>query len=210
MDAVEKGTLVDSTAEEAFSVNYHRWWLDCAVENDDVIRKFVPAEHVRTIEDFVKLDKDSMELTQAYVFAKLSQVIPSRGHIPQGSTWHVLNREIQKKRRHMPVRQLVEKLGSNLFKLTPCVMMSPMSVAQYLPPEGTFFNVVIFDEASQITPWDAIGAIARANQAIVVGDPKQLPPTSFFNRQEDEYNDSDIESPPGIPETRLFESSHHG
>ena len=193
VDAVEKGALEGDTAEEAFRVNYHLWWLNHAVDNDDVIRKFVPAEHVRTIEDFVKLDKDFMELTQAYVYARLSQMIPSRGHVPQGSTWHVLSREIQKKRRHMPVRQLVEKLGSNLFKLTPCVMMSPMSVAQYLPPEGTFFDVVIFDEASQITPWDAIGAIARANQAIVVGDPKQLPPTSFFNRQEDEYNDSDID-----------------
>ena len=193
IDAVEKGSLVDSTAEEAFLVNYHRWWLNRAVDGDDVIRKFVPAEHVRTIEDFVKLDKDFMELTQACVFARLSQVIPSRGHVPQGSTWHVLSREIQKKRRHMPVRQLIEELGSNLFKLTPCVMMSPMSVAQYLPPEGDSFDVVIFDEASQITPWDAIGAIARANQAIIVGDPKQLPPTSFFNRQEDEYNDSDID-----------------
>ena len=193
VDAIEEGSLVDSTAEEAFRVNYHRWWLNCAVDNDDVIRKFVSAEHVRMIDDFVKLDQDFMELTQAYVYAKLSQVVPSRGHVPQGSTWHVLNREIQKKSRHMPVRQLVEKLGSNLFKLTPCVMMSPMSVAQYLPPEGTSFDVVIFDEASQITPWDAIGAIARANQAIIVGDPKQLPPTSFFSRQEDEYNDSDID-----------------
>ncbi len=194
VDAVENGSLVDSTAEEAFRVNYHRWWLDRAVDSDDVIRKFVPAEHVRVIDDFVKLDKEFMELTQAYVYAKLSQVIPSRGHVPQGSTWHVLSREIQKQRRHMPVRQLIEKLGSNLFKLTPCVMMSPMSVAQYLPPDGASFDVVVFDEASQITPWDAIGAIARANQAIIVGDPKQLPPTSFFNRQEDEYNDSDIDA----------------
>lgn len=193
VDAVEQGMLAGSTAEEAFRVNYHRWWLNCAVDNDEVIRKFVPAEHARKIEDFVKLDRDFMQLTRYYVYAKLSQAIPSRTHIPQGSTWHVLSREIQKKRRHMPVRRLVEQLGSNLFKLTPCVMMSPMSVAQYLPPEGTSFDVVIFDEASQITPWDAIGAIARASQAIVVGDPKQLPPTSFFSRQEDEYSDSDID-----------------
>ncbi len=195
VDAVEQGALAGGTAEEAFRVNYHLWWLNCAVDNDEVIRKFVPAEHARTIEDFVKLDREFMELTRYYVYAKLSQAIPSRAHIPQGSTWHVLSREIQKKRRHMPVRQLVEQLGSNLFKLTPCVMMSPMSVAQYLPPEGASFDVVIFDEASQITPWDAIGAIARASQAIVVGDPKQLPPTSFFSRQEDEYadNDSDID-----------------
>ena len=193
VNAVEQGALAANAAEETFRVNYHRWWLNCAVDSDEVIRKFVPAEHTRTIEDFAKLDRDFMDLTRHYVYARLSQAIPSRAHIPQGSNWHVLSREIRKKRRHMPVRKLVEQLGDNLFKLTPCVMMSPMSVAQYLPPKGPSFDVVIFDEASQITPWDAIGAIARAKQAIVVGDPKQLPPTSFFNRQEDEHDDSDID-----------------
>nr|WP_268744184.1 AAA domain-containing protein [Limimaricola cinnabarinus] len=64
--------------------------------------------------------------------------------------------------------------------------MSPLSVAQYLPAGQPAFDVVIFDEASQITTWDAIGAIARGRQAIVVGDPKQLPPTNFFGRSEED------------------------
>jgi len=76
-------------------------------------------------------------------------------------------------------------------KLAPCVLMSPLSIAQYLPTHQALFDVVIFDEASQIATWDAIGAIARGRQTIIVGDPKQLPPTNFFGR-----NDSDDDSIP--------------
>ena len=76
--------------------------------------------------------------------------------------------------------------------LSPCLMMSPLSVAQYLAPEQAVFDVVIFDEASQITVWDAIGCLARARQAIVVGDPKQMPPTNFFARADDDP-DGDID-----------------
>jgi superfamily I DNA and/or RNA helicase len=74
------------------------------------------------------------------------------------------------------------------------MMMSPLSIAQYLPADAKPFDVVIFDEASQIPVWDAIGAIARGRQVIVVGDPKQLPPTAFFDRSDDGYDDaSDLE-----------------
>ena len=71
-------------------------------------------------------------------------------------------------------------------------MMSPLSVAQYLPPDHAPFDVVVFDEASQITVWDAIGAIARGRQVIVAGDPKQMPPTNFFARADDDP-DGDLE-----------------
>jgi len=76
-------------------------------------------------------------------------------------------------------------------KLAPCVLMSPLSIAQYLPTHQALFDVVIFDEASQIATWDAVGAIARGHQTIIVGDPKQLPPTNFFGR-----NDGDDDSVP--------------
>ena len=86
----------------------------------------------------------------------------------------------------MPIRQLLASLPETFGKLAPCVLMSPLSVAQYLPADQATFDVVIFDEASQITTWDAIGAIARGRQTIIVGDPKQLPPTNFFGRADDE------------------------
>ena len=71
-------------------------------------------------------------------------------------------------------------------RLTPCVLMSPLSVAQYLPPDQALFDMVIFDEASQITTWDAIGTIARGRQSVIVGDSKQLPPTNFFGRADND------------------------
>ncbi len=80
------------------------------------------------------------------------------------------------------------------MRLTPCLLMSPLSIAQYLPAETANFDVVVFDEASQIPVWDAIGAMARGKQVIMVGDPKQLPPTSFFDRAESDVDDSDVET----------------
>ena len=75
--------------------------------------------------------------------------------------------------------------------LKPCFMMSPLSVSQYLKPTGLSFDLLVIDEASQMRPEDALGAMARSGQIVVVGDPKQLPPTSFFNRMETESDDED-------------------
>jgi hypothetical protein len=82
-------------------------------------------------------------------------------------------------------------MATALQRLAPCIVMSPLSIAQFVPPDARPYDVVIFDEASQIPVWDAIGAIARGNQVIVVGDPKQLPPTSFFDRASGDDGDSD-------------------
>src|SRR5690606_37172060 len=104
---------------------------------------------------------------------------------PQGTPLGTLRRELQKKSRHMPVRKLMSTLSGVLPSLTPCILMSPLSVAQYLDPSTAKFDLVIFDESSQIPTWDAIGAIARGKQFIPAGDPKQLPATSFFAKSAD-------------------------
>ena len=101
----------------------------------------------------------------------------------------LLQKEFSKKRRHVPVRQLMNRAGNAVRALKPVLMMSPMSVAQFLEPEKHHFNVIIMDEASQIQPHDALGAIARADQMIVVGDSKQLPPTTFFQTEMDNPDD---------------------
>ncbi len=100
-----------------------------------------------------------------------------------------LRHQLSLQRPSMPIRSLVSEMPDTFTKLAPCVLMSPLSVAQYLPAGQAAFDVVIFDEASQITTWDAIGAIARRRQAIIVGDPKQLPPTNFFGRNDDPEDD---------------------
>ena len=97
------------------------------------------------------------------------------------------------------IRDMIGAMPESFGKLAPCVLMSPLSIAQYLPTHQALFDVVIFDEASQIATWDAIGAIARGRQTIIVGDPKQLPPTNFFGRSEEDNDsvpehDRDLES----------------
>jgi superfamily I DNA and/or RNA helicase len=112
--------------------------------------------------------------------------LPDADDVKKSSSWGVLRFEIQNKRRHKPVRQLIQETPDILTNLAPCLMMSPLSVAQYLPADQVLFDVVIFDEASQITVWDAVGSVARGRQAIVAGDPKKMPPTNFFARADDD------------------------
>ncbi|EGJ51741.1 DUF4011 domain-containing protein [Desulfocurvibacter africanus] len=127
--------------------------------------------------------------------------------VPQGeagpraadfSDLNLIVRELGKKKRHIPIRRLVERAGQALLALKPCFMMSPMSVAQYLIPGQLHFDMVVMDEASQLRVEDALGAIARGTQAVVVGDPKQLPPTNFFKRfggdEDEEEEITDMES----------------
>lgn len=125
-----------------------------------------------------------------------------------------LSHEIVKRTRHVPIRKLVEKAGGAIQKIKPVLMMSPLSVATYLPPGTIEFDLVIFDEASQVRPVDAFGALLRARQAIVVGDLKQLPPTSFFEKlagdadteDDEEQTIQDLESVLGLFESKGIRS----
>ena len=127
-----------------------------------------------------------------------------------GGQVSILRREYNKKRRHLPIRQLMTQAGNAVQAIKPVFMMSPMSVATYLPPDRVSFDLVVFDEASQVRPVDALGALLRADQAIVVGDSQQLPPTSFFNTivepdEDDEVEESvtaDMESILGLFDTK--------
>lgn len=184
--AVENGTVSVGEAEEAFMVNYCRWWLDKAVDKDKVLRRFSSFSHVDRIERFRSLDDDYASITAQYVAAKLSMHFPNQEEVTRHTDYGILRRELEKKRRHKPLRQLMNEIPQVITQLTPCLLMSPLSVAQYLSPDHSLFDVVIFDEASQITVWDAVGSIARGRQVIVAGDPKQLPPTGFFERSEDD------------------------
>ena len=121
----------------------------------------------------------------------------------------ILRREFEKKRRHLPIRQLVERAGNAIQAIKPVFMMSPLSIATYLAPGSVSFDLVVFDEASQVRPVDALGALLRADQTVVVGDDRQLPPTSFFDavtHAEDDDGDTfsdtaDIESILGLLRT---------
>lgn len=194
VEALEAGDVQPGSVRKTFETNYARWWLNTAVDHEPVIRTFVSVEHEQRIRDFRALDERFTALTRDLLRARLCAELPTQDSVSRSSEWGVLRHEITKKTRHLPLRELMSRIPDALTKLTPCLLMSPLSIAQYLAANASVFDVVIFDEASQIPVWDAIGAIARGKQVVMVGDPKQLPPTSFFDRAESTQDDEDVEA----------------
>jgi very-short-patch-repair endonuclease len=172
-----------------FEYAYARWVAETIVNEDEVLSSFLAEKHEAAIEAFVAADKKVAELAKFIVKARIGASVPTQTNFGRDPEWGTLAREINKKARHMPLRQLFGRIPNVMTQLAPCVMMSPLSIAQYLPAGAKPFDVVIFDEASQIPVWDAIGAIARGTQVIVVGDPEQLPPTSVGQRGGDDEDD---------------------
>lgn len=193
VEGVEKRSVPVNSVRKVFDVNYCRWWLNAVVDNDEILLNFVSAEHEKRIRDFKELDKHFTTLTRSWVRAQLCAELPAQDSVSKNSEWGLLRYEMQKKSKHLPLRDLMGRSPTAITTLSPCLLMSPLSVAQYLSPEVANFDIVIFDEASQIPVWDAVGAIARAKQVVMVGDPKQLPPTSFFDRAETDSEDTDVE-----------------
>jgi very-short-patch-repair endonuclease len=179
---IEASVVPIESIRPAFEFSYARWFAEKVVNEDEVLSSFLAVRHEAAIDAFIKADKRVAELSKEIIRARIGSVIPTRTNFGADPEWGTLARETQKRTQHMPLRQLFARIPNALTKLTPCLMMSPLSIAQYLPPGARPFDVVIFDEASQIQVCDAIGAIARGNQAIIVGDPEQLPPTSVGER----------------------------
>ena len=121
----------------------------------------------------------------------------------------LVHHEISKQRRHIAIRELLDRAGGSIQQMKPCFMMSPLSVAQFLKPDGPRFDLVLVDEASQMRPEEALGAIARGGQLVVVGDPMQLPPTSFFDRvdriEEEDLDEQEVEDRESILDLALAE-----
>jgi very-short-patch-repair endonuclease len=165
---------------------------------------FDGVRHSSTVAEFRRLDLLQLAYNRALLTAKHAQSLPSGGGAGEIG---ILYREFEKRARFLPIRSLMLKAGHAIQSIKPVFMMSPLSIANYLPPGGLTFDLVVFDEASQVKPVDAFGAIARGQQVVVVGDSKQLPPTSFFDslvssddaEPEDEATPaSDIESVLGM------------
>ena len=195
--ALEQCTVSPDQTVEALRTAYCRWVAPELIDARPELQRFSAVEHTDLIQTFRTLDRDLSAMTAGYIRAKLSGAVPARNALQTDPGFGVLSRQLQRKIGQMPVRQLVAQIGTALTTLTPCLLMSPLSVAQFLPADLALFDLVVFDEASQITVPDAIGAIARGKRSIVVGDPRQMPPTRFFEKgAEDDENDDarDLES----------------
>lgn len=200
--ALESGAVGIDRVVDYFEYSYQAWWLKRAIDREPVLRSFASVEHERKIKEFRSVDEKFQQLTRDFIVARLAGKIPN-ANVQTGPDSEVgrLRRQLQMQRGLMSVRTLVQNLPTLLPKLKPCLLMSPLSVAQYLDANHAPFDLIVFDEASQIPVWDAVGAIARGKQLVVVGDPKQLPPTNFFNRADDPD-----EAPSGDTDVKDLES----
>ena len=185
-EALESGTLPSFEADKTFESLLLEEMLNQILARTPVLCNFTGSDREERIRRFCELDRKYTELAKQTVFARLAAALPHRrsGPCPEGTELGILKRECEKRTRQKAVRTLLGLLPTLAPVLKPCFLMSPLSVAQYLPPDAELFDLVVFDEASQIPVWDAIGVIARGKQLIVVGDPKQMPPTSFFRKGE--------------------------
>jgi very-short-patch-repair endonuclease len=179
----------------AFEKGFAMLFLDRARAARKILGDFHREHHEETIGRFRDLDRRQLDLAVGRIRGRLDADRPSSRSFSPESDVGLLLREAAKKRRHLPIRKLLQKAGAAVRRLKPCLMMSPLSIAQYLPVGSEPFDLVIFDEASQICPEDAIGAIARGRQVVVVGDSRQLPPTSFFSYDPDLMEDEEAEDP---------------
>lgn len=189
---LRSGVVAPGQAVDAFETAYCRWAAPLLIDSREDLKRFSSARHEDLIAKFRRLDEHLAALSATQIRARLSGDVPRKADAAGAPGYGVLARELQKKMRHLPVRRLVSELGPALTALTPCLMMSPLSVAQFLPHDQAVFDLVVFDEASQITVPDAIGAIARGKNCVIVGDPKQMPPTRFFERGADEGDENDL------------------
>ncbi len=188
VDAHAAGTTVaarlDTDAERAVLAA----WTRAVRDAEPALATFAgDAQHL-AVRRFVEADREHLSRARQFVLARLDARRPAL--VVEGTEAGIVAREAKKQRAHWPIRRLLGAIPNLLPRLKPCLLMSPLSVAQYLPPGGRRFDLVVFDEASQIGTHDAIGALARGNSAVVVGDSRQLPPTSFF---QSERSDADEE-----------------
>ena len=189
VEHIESGHVPSDKAGEAFRLGYARWWLPQVMDADAVLRDFRRFQHENAIAEFREIDDLVRTHATGRVISAIAHGLPAVQSVPRNSELGLLRYQMELQRPRQSIRDMIGKLPESFPKLAPCMLMSPLSIAQYLPPNQALFDIVIFDEASQITTWDAVGAIARGHQTIIVGDPKQLPPTNFFGSNDDDGDD---------------------
>ncbi len=184
VERFEAGTLAPEELAPAWERAMLVGVADAGLAASPALSGFHGASHHARVANFGELDRAQLGVARARTIARLSErvprVIPGYAAISDSGEIGLLLRELRKQRRHKPLRALFREIPTLLTRLKPCLLMSPLSVAQYLDPGITRFDLVIFDEASQIPTADAIGALARGEAAVIVGDSRQLPPTRFF------------------------------
>ncbi len=219
IQAIERGDLGASELADAWERATLLAWADVELAETPALARFHGAAHHAQVSAFADLDRGALALARARALVRLAERVPRVTADPGGELGTLMH-ELRKQRGHRALRQLFVEIPTVLPVIAPCMLMSPLSVAQYLDPALPKFDVVVFDEASQLRTPDAIGALARGHAAVIVGDSKQLPPTRFFDAdaaRDDDAGDGDLESvlddcvAARLPELRLawhYRSKH--
>ncbi|MDH1261346.1 DUF4011 domain-containing anti-phage protein Hhe [Pseudomonas sp. GD03944] len=196
--AVENQTLPAEKAQDACLLGLMDIWAKQILESNPALGQFSGKDQEAIRARFADIDSHLTRLQREQLAAKIDQhKVPegnNSGRVKDRTQLALLKHEAGKKTRHESIRSLMLRAPEALQGLKPCFMMSPMAVAQYLPAGKVHFDIVVMDEASQMRPEEALGAISRGSQLVVVGDPKQLPPTSFFSRQGGDDNEESDET----------------
>lgn len=219
---IAMGTLAPTAFVPQLITCFYEEALRRAFERYPVLNAFDGNAHARAIDRFQTLDRERLRMARYEVCLAHARTLPNQQG--DGGEMGLLRKQMSKKRGIMPLRQLIQQAGKIIQTIKPVFMMSPISVAQFLKPGAVEFDLLLIDEASQVAPVDALGAIARCQQIVVVGDEKQLPPTSFFQRmatsEEDTDEDTLADTPSilklcegqGLPQRMLrwhYRSRHH-
>ncbi len=210
VEAVERRQIQSTEVLELFRVAYARWWLPATVDRSEPLRTFQRFLHEENIEEFCRLDDLARQAAPHFARQAILHGLPPSDQVPRRSELGLLRHQMTLKRPSKSIREIIAGMPDSFRKLAPCLMMSPLSIAQFLPTSQQQFDVVVFDEASQIATWDAIGAIARGKQTIIVGDPKQLPPTNFFGKSESDEDATELEDHEKDLESILDEAQASG
>ena len=191
---IEKRNIKKDDVKPLVFGNFADSLLNIVFNENDALATFIGELHENRIREFRDLDRKIINLNRKRIFNKLNSQIPKIYGAANDPEAKVLAGEFTRKSGHLPVRTLLEKAGGTIKKIKPVFMMSPLSIAQYLDPTNPKlqFDVVIFDEASQVKPEDALGAFMRGKTAVVMGDTQQLPPTSFFDQMTDSESGEEV------------------
>lgn len=180
--------------KDAYNKRFYYLWIDYVKNADEVLGYFDRVAHASAVEQFTKEDKSDLDENRKRIKKHLQELSPSSNCDVPGSGIWVINHEAKKEKKIKPIRRLIGEVGETIQAIKPCLLMSPLSVSTFIPSNSIVFDTVIFDEASQVFPQDAIGAVYRGSQIIVVGDSKQMPPTNFFNADLDAEDEDDYDS----------------
>ncbi|PUA34785.1 DNA helicase [Paenibacillus elgii] len=193
LESLEKGKLSLELTVPAFEKALYRACAEYLISESASLKAFSSRLFEESIKQFQEWTDRFEQITREEIAARLAAKIPNAAQeAAQNSELGILQRAIRSNGRGISIRKLFEQIPNLLQRLCPCMLMSPISVAQYLDPSNPPYDLVIFDEASQMPTCEAVGAMARGRHVIVVGDPKQLPPTSFFSSGQSEAGEDDL------------------